>query len=200
MKKLVLAALMAGALVGSSFVTYAQEAEPKKEEKKEDVKKDEEKKDEKKEGEVDYLKCYRTKGNTWTYKSTSKFSGTETVMYMKYEVTEVTEDKASVKVTMLDKDKKENEYMPPTTTEYDLKPAKVEGDAAPDVKTPEVKTTTETIKVEAGEFECTKYETEMAGNKTTSWMIKANPSIMAKVETKSEYGESTMELVEFKVS
>jgi hypothetical protein len=42
---------------------------------------------------------------------------TETISYMKYEITKVGADSATQKFTMLDKDKKPNEYVPPSETE-----------------------------------------------------------------------------------
>ncbi|MBV6517008.1 MAG: hypothetical protein HPKKFMNG_02708 [Planctomycetes bacterium] len=149
---------------------------------------------EEKKTEVDYLKPYRTKGNTWTWKSVSKVSGYESVAYTKYEVTEVTEEKATCKVSTLDKDKKE---LASTTTEIPLKATKTETpkDGTP---APEVKTSEEKIKVEAGEIDCIKTEMDSNGTKTTSWTCKAT-GLLVKSQSSASWGESTMELVEMSV-
>jgi hypothetical protein len=56
---------------------------------------------------VDAWALYKKKGRTWTWKIASKYSGYESVMYSKYEVLEVTDTKATVKVSSMDKDKKD---------------------------------------------------------------------------------------------
>ncbi len=146
-------------------------------------------------GDTDAFALYKKQGRTWTWKSTSKMAGTENVAYMKYEVIKVADDHAMVKMTMLDKDKKPNEYVKPQEQKIEFKTAEggeAEGEA------PEVETTDETVKVEAGEFECTKTEMESNGTKTTSWMSKKYPGLLVKATSKTDSYESTMELVEFK--
>jgi hypothetical protein len=200
MKKIAMSFVLA-LLVG--IPTLAQEAaqpapaeeQPKKEEpKKEEPKKEEPKKEEPKKdaAAVDAYKAYRTKGNTWTHKTTTKVAGTDMVSYTQWEVTEVKEDKAVVKVTMLDKDEKE--MMPGTSMDIPFTVAKpVEG--APDA--PAVKMTEEKIKVAAGEFTCMKVEYEAAGTKSTSWTHKDFSVVIVKMTSKNEYAETEMELVKF---
>ncbi len=146
-------------------------------------------------GDTDAYALYKKEGRTWMIKSTSKFNGTELVSYMKYEVKSVADDHAIVVFTMLDKDKKPNEYIKPTEQKIEFVKA-TEGNGNSDA--PEVKTVEETIKVDAGEFECTKTETEVGGNKTTVWMSKKLPGLMVKSTTKSEKMDFVSELVEFK--
>jgi len=142
---------------------------------------------------VDAWALYKKKGRTWTWKIASKYSGYESVMYSKYEVIEVTETKATVKLSTLDKDKKE---LFSQNTDIEFKAASTDGKTDGNAKAPEV--TEEKIKVEAGEFECQKTVVESGGNKTTSWMSKKYSGLLVKNESKSEQGESVMELVEFK--
>jgi galactitol-specific phosphotransferase system IIB component len=144
--------------------------------------------------DVDAYALYKKKGRTWTWKISAKYSGYESVSYTKQEITEVTDKKATIKTTSMDKDKKEtysSSYdieFTTTTTDGTAK------DAAP--KAPEI--TEETIKVEAGEYECQKMTTEANGMKSTSWTSKKYPGLLVKSESKSDAGESTMELTEFK--
>src|SRR5690349_17389869 len=100
---------------------------------------------------------------SWTYTMPTQLSGTTTVMYMKYEVLKVTDTYAEVRTTMMDKDKKN--MMDPTVSKtefYVMKPI----DDAPTGEAPKVETGDETIKVEAGEFECQWSISEAAGMKT----------------------------------
>lgn len=190
MKKFAMAAVLA-LLVGVPALAQeaAQPAPAKEEPKKEEPKKEEPKGDA---AAVDAYKAYRTKGNTWTHKTTSKIAGTDMVSYTKWEVTEVKEDKAVVKMTMLDKDEKE--MMPGTSMDIPFTVAKpVEGAPA----APAPKMTEEKIKVTAGEFTCMKFETDAAGTKSTTWMHKDFSAIVVKMTSKGEYGETEMELVKF---
>jgi hypothetical protein len=107
------------------------------------------------------------------------------ISYVKTEVTEVADDHAMIKTTLMDKDKEPMAGMEPTETKIEFQIAEPgEGE-----KAPEVKTTEETITVEAGEFACTVIET--GGSKI--WMSKDHPGLMVKLE--HAYG--TAELVEF---
>ncbi|MBP9890456.1 MAG: hypothetical protein KBG84_01015 [Planctomycetes bacterium] len=142
---------------------------------------------------VDAWALYKKKGRTWTWKIASKYSGYESVMYSKYEVLEVTDTKATVKVSSMDKDKKE---LYSANQDIEFKTATTEGKTDGTAKAPEM--TDEKIKVEAGEFECQKMTTEAAGTKSTTWMSKKYSGLLVKTESKSEQGESVMELVEFK--
>lgn len=151
--------------------------EPKKEEPKAEAK-------------ADHYKAYRTKGNTWTLKTTAKYGSFETVTFSKHEVTEVTDEKAVVKLITLDKDNKEL-----SSTTYDVKFAVAETPKEAPKEAPAApKTVEEKIKVEAGEFDCIKYESEAGGGKTTSWTCKTY-FIVVKSESKSDFGTTTLELV-----
>ncbi|MBE7491002.1 MAG: hypothetical protein HS108_04505 [Planctomycetes bacterium] len=149
------------------------------------------------ESKADPLKAYRTKGNTWTTKTTIKSSAFEMVTYSRMEVTEVTEEKAVVKNTTLDKDQKE---MSSTTFEIKLKaePAAEQPKAAGDAP----KIEEETIKVEAGEFKCTKVVVESEGfggkTKTTTWTCKSC-FLTVKNEVSSNMGSTVTELVKLEL-
>lgn len=151
------------------------------------------------ETKVDGFKIYRTKGNTWTQKNTAKYAGMEMISYTKYEVTEVTEEKAVVKMTTLDKDQKET-----YTSSYDVKFAVAETPKETPKEAPKEvpKTVDEKIKVEAGEFDCTKtvIESEAGGmkTKTTTWMCKTY-FIVVKSETTSDMGSNVLELIKAEV-
>lgn len=142
---------------------------------------------------TDAYALYKKEGRSWMYKTTTKMSGTENVSYMKYEVKTVADDHAVVVMTMLDKDKKPNEYVKPTEQKIDFAPAATDtgGDA------PAVDTTEETVSAAGQDWVCIKVEMDNNGTKTTSWSSKEYPGLSVKSVSKSESMESTMELVEF---
>jgi Ca2+-binding EF-hand superfamily protein len=137
---------------------------------------------------------YKKVGRSWTWKSTANYAGTEMVSYIKYEVLEVGDTWVKVKMTTMDKDKKEYPGMAPTETKMDFGSGSGSGGAAVDMKT----LADETVKVEAGEFECKVTEVEVSGNKTKSWMSKKFDGLVVKTASESSMGKSSMELVEFK--
>jgi Ca2+-binding EF-hand superfamily protein len=138
---------------------------------------------------------YTKEGRSWTVKSTMKMQGMDDmVSYMKTEVVKVGDDFAEIKMTMLDKDKKEMAGMSPTTTKISFRVPKASGTPK---EGPKVETKEETIKVEAGEFECIVTTVEANGSKTTSWTSKKFAGLLVKTTT-SGAAEMTMELVEFK--
>jgi hypothetical protein len=143
-------------------------------------------KDADKAGADDPYMLYKKVGRSWTIKNVIKIEGfDDNVSYTKTEVVKVTENDATYKMTMLDADKKPYAGMEPM--ELSIKfvvPGATSNDA------PKIETKDETIKVEAGEFECTL--TEMAGIKT--WMSKKYPGLMVTSEHASGYSE----LIEFK--
>jgi len=196
MKKFAFAFVLALLTVIPAMAQVATgQAEPKKAEPaKEEPKKEEPKKEEpKKEGEVDAYKIYRAKGNTWTVKSTTKVSGMdEMVSYTKTEVTEVAENKATIKVTSLDKDQKEIYSHSMDIPFVAAQPMPKPDPDAPKVEPP--KQVEEKVKVEAGEFECIKTEYEAAGTKTTTWTHKQYPGVTVKSTSKSDAMEMTSEL------
>jgi hypothetical protein len=141
---------------------------------------------------ADTLKPYRTKGNTWTHKSTSKMETTEVVSFTKYEVLEVTDEEATVKMTTLDREKKEL-----GSTEF-KQPLKSK-DADDPASNPNATQSEEKLKVEGGEFNCIKTEVKTDGNVTTTWISKTD-GLVVKIHSKSETIESTTELTEYKLS
>lgn len=149
------------------------------------------------EGELkkDLFTLYTKKGRTWTVKTVSKYGDMETVTHMRYEVTSVGEEEAEFKVTMLDKDMKEM-GVPATTSKISFRVPKGSTDPVDPKAAPQV--VDEKIKVKAGEFECTKTTSEVAGNKSTVWISKKYGGLMVKMESSSSMGSTTMELVEFK--
>jgi len=199
-KALILLALMM--FIGMPVLAQDKpKEEPKKEAKdepKEEAKKDskkEAKKDSKKDAadKVDEWALYKKKGRTWTHKTVGKCMGREDVSYDKYEVLEVTETGAKVKVSTLDKDKKE---LFSETLDFEFKAVsrdggKSDGGAA-------IKVTYETIKVEAGVFECQKATGERDRHKGTTWRSKKYPYLIVRNEGKGPDDEYLTELVEFK--
>lgn len=192
-----------------------EKTEEKKDEKKTESKPDEkaeEKKDEKKDGEegrkatvkdlanMDYQKPYRTKGNTWTHKTTGKSGDYEFVSYMKYEILEVTKEKAKYKMTMMD-DKKEETYSEEYEyefTEVEKSEEKEEEGGEPEV---EMEGRVVKLKVTAGEFECfmSSYKDE-EGKSESKYYSDLKTGVIVKTWSKGEDYETTMELIEFKVS
>lgn len=194
--------------------TVAQEKEPAKEEKKTESKdeKKEEKKEEKKDAEegrkatlkdyekIDYNKPYKTKGNTWTTKTTTKYGEMTMVSYMKFEVTEVGEKKAKYKIIMLDEEKKET-YSDEHEYEFYEVEKSEDGDKDGDEPEVELEGRVVKIKVEAGEFECllTTYKDEESKYESKMYMC-LKTGIGVKSWTKGEEFETTSELTEYKVS
>lgn len=172
----------------------APKEEPRKEEPKETKEEKKEKQD-----KADTLKAYRTKGNTWTHKHTAKYgSMEESISYVRYEVTDVTDTKATVKQSNLDKDEKEisnNTFDVTLKVEEANAPAK---DAVKDTPKDEAKISEEKITVGAGEFTCVKRETESAGTKSATWTDKAT-HLLVKMVVSSDSGSSTTELVKAQI-
>jgi hypothetical protein len=197
--------MLLGALLFACAPAWAQAARsgqdtpaPKEEPRKEEPKDAKEEKKEK-EDKVDPLKAYRTKGNTWTHKHTSKYgSMEESINYVRYEVTEVTDTKATVKQSNLDRDEKE---VSNNTFDVTLKVDEAKNPPKEDVKdTPkdEAKISEEKITVGAGEFTCVKRETESSGTKSTTWTDKAT-QLLVKMVVSSDSGSSTTELVKAQI-
>ncbi|MBK8208525.1 MAG: EF-hand domain-containing protein [Planctomycetes bacterium] len=165
-----------------------------KDDKSTESKPDETKPAEGKAGDTDAFALYKKKGRTWTMRTESDYSGFKNTSYMKTEIIEVTETYAMVKYTMLDKDKKAYPGMEPTETKLEFKTAT--GNGGTPAEAP--KTEDETIKVEAGEFECVKTTTEANGAKSIVWTSKKTPGLLVKVVSEASGGKTTMELIEFK--
>ncbi len=106
--------------------------------------------------EVDTLKIFRTKGNTWTFKLAD---GT----FEKHEVTEVTEKKASVKLTSLDKDRKE--------TAFDFYTVSLKDKAKTEDKTPS-KVEEEKLTVGTVILDCTHAQFYSSGGTLHTWTSK----------------------------
>jgi hypothetical protein len=140
------------------------------------------------EADADAFSLYKKKGTTWTTKHVTKIAGMDDmVSYAKNEVTEVTKKSAKMKMWMLDKDKKPMAGME-AGTEYEVKFAVA--DVEPDPDAPKIEVTEETIKVEAGEFEC--FVTDANGTKV--WSSKKHPGLLVKLT----HASGSAELVEFK--
>lgn len=139
---------------------------------------------------VDAYALYRKKGRNWTMKTVVNIQGMDPmVTYMKTEVVEVAEDHAMVKFWMMDKDKKPFAGMPepePTKIQFTA-PAEPGGN--PDDPEGMVRRV-ETIKVEAGEFECDFIQI----NDMKTWTSRKHPGLLVK----SESEQFTNELVEYK--
>jgi hypothetical protein len=147
---------------------------------------------EKEKAKFDRLKPYKTKGNTWTHKVTSKVDDSTYTSYTKYEVLEGTESEATVKMTTLDSQNKElgsSEFKESLNAKNDN----------PDAGAAKPKESEEKIKVAAGEFDCVKQEVKADTYTTTTWYDK-NTGLVVKITSKSDTRESTTELTEQKVA
>ena len=132
---------------------------------------------------------YLKEGRSWTIKNITKIEGMDPmVSYTLTTVVKVGDDYAEIETSMLDKDKKPMMGMPATKTKLEFRVPKSTGAQPKDV--PKVETKTETIKVEAGEFECLMVE--VSGTK--SWSSKKFAGLLVKMESAT----TTCELVEFK--
>lgn len=134
-------------------------------------------------------KLYKTKGNKWTLKSTTKMAGMDDmVTYLDYEVTEVTEGGCKLKMTILDKDRKEMAPANETPIKF-TRPDPARADSQP----PRTRTSEESVTVEAGTFDCVKTTYGEGENETTTWMHKEFAGLIVKMATKM----TSMELVKF---
>lgn len=135
---------------------------------------------------ADAYALYKKEGRKWKTKSVMKMEGMDDqVSFTEYEIISVADDHAVQKMTMLDAEGNPNEHVPPSETKIEFTTAEAtdtDGESAPEP-------TKETIKVEAGEFEC--YVTEQSGTK--SWSSVKYPGLAVKMESDN----MTMELVEF---
>lgn len=125
---------------------------------------------------ADAFALYKKEGRTWMH----KMDVGGNISYTKYEIVKVASDHAMMKMTMLDKDKKENEHMKPTETKIEFKTPDVKDGTA---KCAAPKIEKKSIKVEAGEF-----EVQSADGK--NWASVKYPGLLVKSDM--------MELVEFK--
>jgi hypothetical protein len=203
MKKWMMALVMCS-MIG--IPAMAQDKEPAKEEKKTEAE-GEKKEGEKKEGEEgrkataedlksNYQKPYKTKGNTWTHKSVSKYGETDMVTYMKYEITEVGEKSAKYKLTMMDAEKKETFSMADQEFEfYEETPEEKPAEGAEPV---EIDAWVVKIKVEAGEFETILWKYG-EGKDVSKTYIHKELGLIVKSESSGEGYSNTMELIEMKV-
>lgn len=142
---------------------------------------------------ADAYAIYRTVGNTWTHKTTSEIAGVGTnVSTTAYEVLEVNDDGATVKMTSYDGDGNET-----FSQDTEIPFATADATDGEDVEAPE--TTDETITVEAGDFPCTKMVTEAGGSTITTWTSKEHPGLTVKSESTGS-SESTTELVEYEIN
>lgn len=137
---------------------------------------------------TDPYALYKKQGRSWTTKSVMTIAGMPDPMisYTKMEVLSFDDKGAKVKMTTMDKDKKET-----YSADQDIPFATATGDTG---DAPKVEMKEETVKVEAGEFECYVVEQETGGVKSKSWSSKKYPGLAVKMETDT----MKMELVEFK--
>ncbi|MHC4840661.1 MAG: hypothetical protein ACYTDT_06795 [Planctomycetota bacterium] len=135
----------------------------------------------------DPFALYKKEGRKWKHKSVTSIEGMDDMIsFMEYEIIEVTEKHAVQKMTMTDKNGEPFAGVKPTETTIKFKiPESVEDDD--EIEAPEMES--ETIKVEAGEFEC--HVTDLGGTKV--WSSIKFPGLLVKMEGES----NSMELVEF---
>ena len=135
----------------------------------------------------DAMAFYKKAGNFYVMKSVTKMGSTETVSGMKMEITKSDDKGYTTKMTVLDKDMKPMDAVPPTETTVEWPKT---GGEAPKCA-PKVEIKKETIKVAGKDLEC--MVTEVAGTK--SWSYKGMP---VKSHTKNDQMETTSEVTEFK--
>ena len=138
---------------------------------------------------ADPYDLYKTKGRSWTHKSTSKMGETEIISFIKYEITEVTDTDATQKTSLFDKDMKPNEWVKPRETRIPFNPP------VDDPEAPEVETTEETIEMAGKSWDCTVMETEHSGLTTRTWISKEFPGLMVKSVTDGETSGMKMHIV-----
>ncbi|MBK8206212.1 MAG: hypothetical protein IPK87_05360 [Planctomycetes bacterium] len=138
---------------------------------------------------TDPYALYKKVGRSWTTKTVMTIAGMPDPMisYTKMEVLSVDDNGAKYKMTTMDKDKKET-----YSADQEMKFTVVDTPACTGTAAP--KMTEETVKVEAGEFECYVVESEAGGVKSKSWSSKKYPGLAVKMETDT----MKMELIEFK--
>ena len=134
---------------------------------------------------------YKVKGRSWTHKSTSKMGETETISFIKYEITDVTDTEATQKMSMFDKDMKPNEWVKPSESKIPFATATT----TDGTEAPKVETTEETIEAAGKSWDCTVTETEANGMKTKSWSSKEFPGLLIKSVTDGEAGGMKMHTV-----
>jgi hypothetical protein len=177
-------------LAMTSVVSHAEGAEDGKDSDRKTDGKEREDKDKEKDSDkaaaADPYSLYKKVGRSWMHKSVTKLPGIDDMIsYMKYEITAVKDDHAIQVMTMLDAEKKPNEFVPPTEIKIEF----VVPEPSDDVEeAPKPKQ--ETVKVEAGEFKCYVFE----HHGTKSWMSIKYPGLLVKMEGENH----SMELVEFK--
>jgi hypothetical protein len=146
--------------------------------------------DEKKQDE---FVLYRKKGRKWVHRNTITEGDQTRVTYSEYEVVDVAEQKATVRLRTLNQDRdaigEPFEYAVEFRARRDATPTE-------DEKKEEPKT--ETIRVEAGSYECLLEETEFGQTKRKRWIMKKFPQLIVKEETEREGNRTVTELVEFK--
>lgn len=140
---------------------------------------------------------YTKKGRNWTLKKTVG----NVVEFTKYTVEEVEEEKAIYTEQKLDGEKQPVGKLRRHTQSFrvaapkDDKAGKKDGKNAPEgvPAVPKVEETTETVNVEAGEFECVKQSVKVGKLDVTTWLHKKYRDLI--VKQADTYG--TLELVEF---
>ncbi|MCA8916539.1 MAG: EF-hand domain-containing protein [Planctomycetes bacterium] len=130
---------------------------------------------------------YQKVGRSWTVKLTTGLAGMDPVIqYAKTEVIDASGSWAKIRVTLLDKDMKPGS-LPASESKVQFKTGKPRGDA---------EVTEETIKVEAGEFDCNVVTITANGQTTRMWTSRKYPQLIVKV-TSDGVTTSSSELIEF---
>ncbi|MCB9895354.1 MAG: hypothetical protein H6839_12960 [Planctomycetes bacterium] len=133
---------------------------------------------------------YTKVGRSWTVKYTTTIEGMEPIVqYTKTEVLEAGPTWAKIRITTLNADKQRTPAKPlESRIEFKSGEAGERDNIA--------KITEETIKVEAGEFECSVVSVQSDGEKTTMWISKKYPQLTIKLSISGVAGTDA-ELVEF---
>lgn len=140
------------------------------------------------------LALYKKVGRSWTHRLKTRMSGVDTFgTQTKVEVVSVGDDSCEIRTTLLDRDGKPLAGAPPLTSKMEFR--MLEGGATGSNARMAL-TKQETIRVEAGEFECLHYTATDVRDGTQQWVSKKYPGLIVKAVTRNQE-EFTMELVEF---
>ncbi len=121
------------------------------------------------------------KGRSWTLKMVNKTGDNETIMYSKTEVIDNTDKEITIKMTTMDKDKKN--MMDPTESKF---PKATEAAAnAPKVDPPKQEDGGE-VEAAGKKWKTWKTVSEAAGVKTTTWSSQDFPGLTIKSEGEGE--------------
>jgi hypothetical protein len=181
--------LALGMFLGFPAISHADEAPPQQPER--EAEEGEEEADEL--PKVDRRKPYRRVGNTWLTRTTTKIDGQDeaTVSYARTTVVSIEEEQANIRYESMDA---EQEVVNTIETQVSL--AAAPEDNPDGLARPEVTRTK--VTVPAGEFDALRHKVERGGT-TSNTYICVETGLVAKVVSKSNVAETTVELISHEV-